>query len=150
MSEIVFARLKSDPATLLGGRAVSEADIQRFESVSNITLPESYRRFLLNFGESGEFVFGRMRRLFDDEQVEAFWECWGPRLGPDARARYLPFADDYSRYYYCFELEKRTHQDCPIILVDYAIVDAPGSEERFTSFFDLISMALNNEGIFSR
>lgn len=146
--EELFRRVRADERSRVSGREVSESALSELEGRHNICLPETYRRFLLEFGEGGEFVFARMRLLEEDERIASFWDYWGARLGEDSRSKYFPFGDDYAGNYYCFELAKATETDSPIVLVDDLLEDCPEDAERAESFSALITMALDGSGIF--
>jgi hypothetical protein len=147
LSEL-FIELQKREDSNPSGLEVSEAEISAFELTEAVSLPESYRCFLAEFGIGGEFVFARMRAL-EDEAVDAFWDYWREHLGVNARMRYLPFGDDYAGNYYCFELESSAGSDCPIVLIDDALIDNPDNLLRFESFAELIETAIRGMGVFA-
>lgn len=149
MNPELIEKIKVDPESSFEAGTAAEA-IADIQTQLGVTFPPSYQVFLQHFN-GGEFRFARMYQVTPEEtgffdlleMVEHASEC----VAAIRDRHLLPFGDDYSGSYYCFDLTQPDGDgEYPIVFWDQDTSDDEGSFSEAESFPKFIEMGLEDEG----
>ena len=126
--------------------------IESFESTLDVELPASFKEFLKR-SNGGEFCFARMLTPFISESIDNMSgdEAWSdltesvyPKHELLMENLLLPFGDDYSGNYYCFDLQNSDDIDCPVVLLISSMAEDDDPEPQADSFLEFIDAAMKD------
>jgi hypothetical protein len=140
-----FQQRHPDERALWSFGGVTDEIIQQAESEVGIPFPESYKRFLRQYGQAyiGEYHF--VLGVANPERSDALQDCVSvtQRLRRDARgdfpSHFLAFVSDNGEMYYCFDASMpRDEQEYPVV----RYFPFEGVEPGFADFSAFVEYAI--------
>lgn len=128
-------RIRTNRSAMLG-REATEEQIEEAEGAIGVELPESYRRFLAEFGWGG---IGDLEVIGTGADVPPFLDLVRLTLSeradahPRMRRSLVPIAADGAGNYYCIRTEA-WQQEGPVVLWDHEAGEDQRPEEVATNF----------------
>jgi hypothetical protein len=121
----------------------TEAAIERAETALGLTLPASFRRWLLENNGRG-VAHAEVFPVLDDRDRRKTWdsivrqfELWKSLLedyGEEIPDRVLPFASFGTGDYYCFVLQCESSEEAPVYLWSHETCSLAFRAESFSAF----------------
>jgi cell wall assembly regulator SMI1 len=141
----LYDRIRSDPESTFKRGATSQ-QIASVEKQLGVTLPHSYRTFLLHF-DGGEFRFGRMYRISSngagDFELREEIERASDFFAPFKDRTLLPFGDDYSGNYHCLDIVDQPDEPS-VVLVGRLLQEDRSPEKLAKSLNEFIERSLED------
>jgi antitoxin YobK len=120
MYDEIFQRIENDSISHYT-KGTTLAQITLVQETLGILFPKSYIAFMRKFG-GGTFRFAQMHsinKVTDDNGAEflEIFEQASQNISIVAAKKLIPFADDYSGDYYCFDISRMQDDgECPVVL----------------------------------
>ena len=126
--------------------AVTTEEIQKAEKFLNVTFPESYKAFLLDFGAGdigGEVIFGIVKNKQKDADIDMVKITCMEHEYQMPKQMAVIFYDSLDDSLYCLDTSKMCEGECPVVSVpsDYTNIKivADGFGEFFISWWKRMS-----------
>ena len=118
--------------------AVTTEEIQKAEKLLNITFPESYKAFLLDFGAGdigGEVIFGIVKNKQKDADIDTVKITRMEHEYQMPKHMAVIFYDSSDDSLYCLNTSKMCEGECPVVSVpsDYSNIKVVA--DSFGEFF---------------
>jgi cell wall assembly regulator SMI1 len=129
------------------GNGISAQEVAKCEEQLGVTLPQSYKSFLREFGFASwpEYIYGYLPGLLPGMNVMCNTETERHEVEPEMRHPLIPFYNDGWGNHYCLDTSRLVDGECPVVFWIHELDADQQSPQTHASFLDWLEEKVARE-----